>query len=599
MRCCDMATENKLCVLACENFKREVEAVIESEKFDDVAIVTFPADCSPSPGQHQALTNLIGSCREKYGRVFMVAGCYFPNPDRALLNDAESALQGMSRCFDYFSSKASNDWYVGRGSYLLTPGWLLKWPHYMERWGLDRQTARDFFGETSKRLVLLDTGVFGDVHATLQEFAEHVGLSYEIIPVGLEHFRALLTNAVLKSRLETAERGAASGEMRQSVSDYAMAFDLLGSLAGATTEAQAVENMLDLFARMFAPGKLKYYLLAKGTAKASPGSVAFDNPDDCLEALENDFAWAKSGNGFVLRVGEKDIALGILEVDDLAFPQYKEQYLALALVLVRVCAMSILNGRSYGELAQVNEQLTHRSAELEAANNELEAFCYSVSHDLRAPLRNSEGFSAMLLEDYGDRLDQQGKEYLLGIRKFSQLMGDLIDDLLGLSRVTRHEMHWDRVDLSGVAGSIIDDLKKGFPDRMVKVTITPGLFCRGDDHLLRIVLDNLLRNAWKFTGKTASAAIEMGVIDHEGVPAYFVRDNGAGFDMAYADKLFKPFQRLHSNEDFEGTGVGLATVYRIIQRHGGKVWAEGKVGGGATFYFTLETKGSPKAAEQN
>src|SRR6185437_157455 len=239
------------------------------------------------------------------------------------------------------------------------------------------------------------------------------------------------------------------------------------------------------------------------------------------------------------------------------------------------------------ELQERNESLRRNAAELLAANSELDAFAYSVSHDLRAPLRSIDGFSQILLEDYATQLDEAGRESLHRVRAASQRMGTLIDDLLKLARVTRAEIRTEDVDLSGMARDIAAELEGATPERKVEFAIAPGLKARGDTRLLRVVLDNLLRNSWKYTAKQPAPRVEFRSADANGGQAFMVRDNGAGFDMKYADKLFGVFQRLHSAADFEGTGIGLATVRRIINRHGGRIWAEGAVDQGATFYFTL------------
>ena len=236
---------------------------------------------------------------------------------------------------------------------------------------------------------------------------------------------------------------------------------------------------------------------------------------------------------------------------------------------------------------QTEEELAHRALALEAANHELEAFSYSVSHDLRAPLRSIDGFSQALLEDYSNILDAQGQDYLHRVRASSQRMAGLIDDLLKLSRVTRAELTREQVDLTSVALGIATDLQIAEPERRVEFDIADGLEAKGDPRLLRVVLENLFRNSWKFTSNHPQALIRFGVTRVENKQAYFVSDDGAGFDMAYADKLFGTFQRLHSTKEFEGTGIGLATVQRIIHRHGGRIWAEGNVDKGATFYFTI------------
>jgi PAS domain S-box-containing protein len=237
--------------------------------------------------------------------------------------------------------------------------------------------------------------------------------------------------------------------------------------------------------------------------------------------------------------------------------------------------------------AELEQRVRSRTAELTTANQELESFAYSVSHDLRAPLRGIEGWSRALLEDHGALLDEQGRFYLHTIQSEAQHMTALIDALLTLSRVTRVGLKLERMDLSRLAQSIVDDLQQGQPERHVQFTIAPELFVQADPVLLRLALENLFRNAWKFTSNRDPARIELGWMLQNGGLVYYVRDNGVGFDMAGADRLFTPFSRLHRQEDYPGIGVGLATVQRIIRRHGGQVWAEGKVDQGATFYFTL------------
>lgn len=247
------------------------------------------------------------------------------------------------------------------------------------------------------------------------------------------------------------------------------------------------------------------------------------------------------------------------------------------------------------ELRLLNESLEERvhdrTAALEAANREMEAFCYSVSHDLRAPLRSINGFSKILLETYLDRLDETGQDYLGRVCNAAVRMGGLIDDMLNLSRIGRTEMGHEGVDLSALAGSVMEELRQRDPERKVEVDLTPGLRVTGDGALLRIVVVNLLENAWKFTGKRRPGRIEVGLTSIDQEQVYFVRDNGAGFSMAYVDKLFKPFQRLHSEDEYAGAGIGLAIVQRIISRHGGRIWAEGLEDRGATFYFSLGGRG--------
>ena len=238
--------------------------------------------------------------------------------------------------------------------------------------------------------------------------------------------------------------------------------------------------------------------------------------------------------------------------------------------------------------AELETRVKERTSRLEYTNAELEAFCYTVSHDLRGPLRAVDGFSQALIEDLGDSLPEDSKPYLQRIRAATQRMGQLIEDLLNLSRVSRGELQRADVDVSEMARQVAADLQLRDPERKVEVKVWDGMQANADARLLRAAFENLIGNAWKFTGKAARAEIEVGEMRGEQGRVYFVRDNGAGFDMAYANKLFAAFQRLHDAKDYAGTGIGLATVQRIVQRHGGRIWADAKPGRGAVFYFSLE-----------
>lgn len=280
------------------------------------------------------------------------------------------------------------------------------------------------------------------------------------------------------------------------------------------------------------------------------------------------------------------------------FDRYRWQILgAIAFVVVEtlmILGLLRLNAQkriAEREVRALNENLEARveaqTAELRAANNDLTAFAYSVAHDFRAPLRAIHGFGRILLDDHAAQLDGEGQDLLRRMVAASERMGALIDDLLALSRITRAELHRGDIDMSAMAEEIVQQLRDANPDRKVNVSIAPGVRGEGDANLVRVALENLLENAWKFTCKTADASISFGAETDHGEPGYFVRDNGAGFDMTYADKIFEAFQRLHKDDEFPGTGIGLANVMQVVGKHGGRVWAEGKVGEGACFHFTL------------
>jgi light-regulated signal transduction histidine kinase (bacteriophytochrome) len=246
-------------------------------------------------------------------------------------------------------------------------------------------------------------------------------------------------------------------------------------------------------------------------------------------------------------------------------------------------------GRHHGAIRSTVVLLNENTGdvELEAANRELEAFSYSVSHDLRAPLRHIGGFTKLLVDQHADQLDSHARHYLDRIQESARRMAALITDLLSLSSMTRMEMLRQSVDLSALCESIVADLRRAEPSRSVEVVLAPAVLVEGDPRLLRVALENLLNNSWKYTSQHPSARIEFGTRERDGGAVYFVHDDGAGFDMAHAGKLFGAFQRMHGVAEFEGTGIGLATVQRIVHRHGGRVWAESEVDAGAKFYFSL------------
>ena len=309
-------------------------------------------------------------------------------------------------------------------------------------------------------------------------------------------------------------------------------------------------------------------------------AIRFDNP--MLPATRSELALP------LITRGE---CLGGLSVQSTRQEAFAASDVATLQAMADQLANALMNARLYDEVqryaTRLEDLVAEQTSELRAVNKELEAFAYSVSHDLRAPLRSIDGFGQALLEDYGSKLDGMGAEYLRRMRAASVRMGRLIDDLLHLSRLTRRELACDDVDLSALAREVAGELQRTAPGRDVEWVFGADLVAHADPGLMRIVLENLLGNAWKFTEKHATARIEFGLLDREGMPTCFVSDDGAGFDMAYGAKLFGAFQRLHGVGEFEGVGIGLATVQRIIHRHGGHIWAESAVEQGATFFFTL------------
>ncbi len=310
---------------------------------------------------------------------------------------------------------------------------------------------------------------------------------------------------------------------------------------------------------------------------------------------------AKRNHSEVWRPGELDIAADLLATVNFVLVQEARRLRLkeaeqVALAANRASVEFLANNR---RLAAKNRALAAAKSATEASNRELEAFSYSVAHDLRSPLRSVDGFSEILEEEYADRLDETGRDYLGRIRRAAQRMGTLIDDLLRLARITQGGLSLSMVNLSDIAAEISDELQHGASDRRAEFMIAPDILARGDARLLRVVLENLLNNAWKFTATQPAACIEFGSEPMGGQTVLYVRDNGVGFDMAYAGRLFGAFQRLHGADEFPGTGIGLATVQRIVNKHGGRIWAEAALGKGATIRFILSDAGDPPLHEHS
>jgi len=394
--------------------------------------------------------------------------------------------------------------------------------------------------------------------------------------------------------------------------DYAMAFDLVSKIARVMTEDMVVQKTFELFTLLCAPESIAYLQILDGRPRdlfLSPASAADTAPaKDRLLAALADSAWTVSEKGFIIRICLENNTLGILAVEGISFVQFKDHYLNLGVNLAGAIALAIANARYYQHveasgkaLAEANEQLKREIADrqqaeemlktqtlqLEVANRSLESFTHSVSHDLRAPLRVVDGYVRMLDKELKGTLKGEAERKLQVIRNNVAKMGQLIDDLLALSRLGYEAITSEILDMENLVQEVWNDLKAVRDQRRLTVEVNHLPAAYGDCRFIKQVLVNLLSNAIKFTKEREVATIEIGGRQAAGETVYYVQDNGVGFDMRYAAKLFGVFQRLHDSGAYEGTGIGLSIVHRIINLHGGRVWAEGRVDEGATFYFSL------------
>lgn len=399
-------------------------------------------------------------------------------------------------------------------------------------------------------------------------------------------------------RLPVFVRGGATGERFWG---FATVLMRLEDLLGASNLAQLEQHGYAYDLERLNPDTFRWESFARSRHRlsAEPVNFVFDVPNGKWRLSVTPAAgWRTS---LVVALDYVLLAVVSLAVAGLIYVLLRQPELLRAEVQKRTAELSDANRRLEDEIRQrtraeeevrrlntgLEQRVRERTSQLEVSNRELESFSYSVSHDLRAPLRHIEGYSRILLDEFSDRIGEEGKQYLERICRSSDRMKELIDNLLKLARFSRWELQMKSIDLSFLARQIAEELQTEEPRRRVEFRIGEKLTVFGDVDLLRVALENLLGNSWKYTGRTENAVIEFDATESDGRRVFFVRDNGAGFEMKHADKLFGVFQRLHSTTEFEGVGIGLATVQRIVHRHGGQIWAKGEMGKGATFYFTL------------
>ena len=579
-----------LCLLVCDYYREEAERAAEG--MEGVTVVAYPADCDRTCRVEQLNEALErcppstqGSAGEPGGALVIGSTCLrAAAADPALAERCDFHL--YDHCQTLFQGEDLLHPLLDDGAHLVTPGMLRHWRRAADGWGFQDEQAKAFFADSIASMVLLDTGVDEAANARLEALADYVGRPAVRVSVGLDHFRLQLRTLVAERRLVRSVKARRDTERR--LSEYAMIYDLIGRMTGLSEESRVIDNILELFTMLCAPSGLVYLpwdergprepVLGCGEV---PGPVLAE-----LTALGGEQG-SFGEDGMALMIRRDGQTLGGIALHGLATPEHRRRYLNMAHSILPVLALAISNARAYEEIQRLNGELEGKVDSLDTLNRELDAFAYSVSHDLRAPLRVIDGYSRILVEEQQQGLSEQQLHYLDRVRANGVRMGELIDAILRLSRASRGEIVREPVDLSALAAEVVEALREKEPRRRVDVAIAEGLRAEGDARLLRVVFDNLLGNAWKYSAKREDARIEVGSNTRGGEREFYIRDNGAGFDMAYADKLFQPFQRLHTDGEFEGIGIGLSTVQRVCQRHGGTLRAEGVPGEGAVFFFTL------------
>ncbi len=590
---------DKLCIMVCRHLEQEVRAIGNSEGFEDVMVMTYPANCEDMPLDVDQLAEAINSCKKNYNYLHIFESFSASDIQGKLGRVENCCFHKQEGCYYLFAGKDVLDRYLTEGAHLLTPGQVKNWRRYIEASGFDQKTAQGFWGESTTRLLLLDTGVDTRSADYLKEFAAFVNRPFEIAPVGMEYFRLFLRKTILEWQTKILRENAAN--LAKKNADYATSLDLVFGITNKTNESEIINFIFDLFTGVFAAKSMFYLPINDG----KPGCVLsrtgeiFDVEETTnrLLGLHEDSAWTNANNGFTIRIKFQNEVVGVIEAVEFAHPEYKDDYFHLAALFADVCGLMITNARRYELLnneikkrIQIENELRLKKNELARSNEELEQFVYTVAHDLKAPLVTSMGFIRMI-KDFAEKGD-----YKKAISKLDQViqanmrMGQLINDLLELSRVGRVAEEKQRLDMNVILKDFQESIrnrleKEGF--RLMLESAFPTIYAN-ESRVLQ-VFENLMSNAFKY-GRSASGEswVKIGGRKDEDEWIFYVTDNGRGIPKDYHEKIFGLFYRL--DNDMNGTGVGLAVVRKVMQFHGGRVWVESEPGKGATFWLAFPKK---------
>ncbi len=594
-----MTGDDRLQLLVCQHFARELTAAVAACGYGDVDVVPYGAMCMhPQGGRMEAADQLLAMLGANGPRAVLVGACFMAGdvgrlgalpPERILLRE---------QCFHLLVNRGIVDRAMGEGAYVLTPSWVEDWESHIEDWGFDRPTAKEFFHESTSRLLLLDTGVLPGADRHLQELGAFLELPVEILPVGLDHLTLELQPLVLRWRHERVlgNPGASDDASARRLADYSMAFELMSSLTRIMSEDEALSAVTGLFSMLFAARHVLYLPLDDGR----PGDVVAADPDGgdrarvqtYPELLAGGKQYAVTPEGFCLRVAYDGQTLGILGIEGLAFPEHRRDYLNLALSVAGVCGLAVTNAQAVTRIRQAEAALRERTVELERSNADLGQFAYVASHDLQEPLRTVTGFVELLQMRYGDKLDDRANLYIGQAVGGARRMSRLITDLLQYSRVGTHGAPLVPTSTQTAFEAARANLAAAADEAGATITADALPDVLGDEGQLTQVLQNLMGNALKFRGERAPE-VHVAASETDTGWRLTVQDNGIGIDMEYAGQVFEVFKRLHGVGDYEGSGVGLAVCRRVIERHGGEIWVESTPGEGASFHFTLQSPPDP------
>jgi len=567
----------QLLLLVCGHFRRELACALSTDGFAQVRAGCHPALClHPSDLRYQLdqLREDLEWQRQDGEDVVLLGLCFLACGSGLEETLGAARVHRQDSCFDLFLGREQVRRLHRQGAHLLTPGWLEHWREHLERWGFDQPTAREFFGESAQRLVLLDTGVLEESKQQLAEMAEWLDLPSAVIEVGLEHFTAQVLNAVLQWHLEAAHRESELFREQTNIrlARQAMAFELLVQLTRELSVPEAIAEIKGIFAML-----------------TGARSVEFHPASHPILPADEDFSCSENGFAVVARFGEE--AFGTLVVEQLPVPDRVDEYLNLSLAILPICALSLARARAETQRRRAQGALELKAEELEQSNADLARFASVVSHDLQAPLTSISGFLELLQLQAGEALDPESADYVRRALTGAGRMGRMIRDLLAYSQVGTSEITLGPVPLGRVIELVRANLAAAIQQSEARIIIPAELpLVLGQESMLVQLLQNLVENALKFRGDEPPLLVleVQSFLDDD--PAWHrisLRDNGIGLAREDVERAFGIFQRLDPDRDVAGTGIGLAVCRRIVERHGGSIGVRSRPGQGATFHFTL------------
>lgn len=575
-----------LILSACNFLIPEISHVLRNDNYSDVQLISFKANCKENSINQNVIPILKIGDYSQYDNVVIGSYCYSQKLiDQTSLENLK--VIKLQNCFDLFLNLDTINHFLNQGNYIVTNGWLKNLNKHIKEWGFDQQSARSFFQESLKSILLLDTKIPGDYLPNLKKLSDYTGLPYSILPVGLSYCTQRIDNIILNWRRlkEKKEMGNKLSKITKQIADHQIIIDQLESIVRLSNEAEIVQIAFQIINLLFSPSKIIY--------------VNYNNEVINFEGFYNDTLICPE-NSFTIEINNSNEFLGIFDVSGVQFPQYINKYKEMAILISQIFGMAIANARKFSELekskALISEnenKLKLSTVQLQELNSTKDRFFSIIAHDLKGPIGNFKIFIEMLLEDYDYLTETEKKEFLVALKDSSSNIFKLLENLLVWANSQKGNLSFkaSKIHLSFLVNSIFDLLKLAAETKKItlKNYINKEILIVADENLIRTIIRNLLSNAIKFTNVNGIVEIGLNIDYKDKKMIVFVKDNGIGMDEIKLSQLFKIDSNnssLGTNKE-KGTGLGLIVCKELVEFHGGKIWADSEEGRGSVFYFDI------------